>query len=254
MFDSHMHTKFSTDSKMHIEEAISKAKELNLGIVITEHIDLNYPVPGSFVFNPKEYFNEYSKYRSNRVLLGVEIGMTNSLIDENKNIAIDHPFDYVIGSVHAVEDQDIFFEDFYKGRTKRDTYEHYFKYMADCLNTHTFIDCLGHIDYISRYARYDDKEAYYEDYSDFIDEVLKAAISNNKALEINTRRLTEASAVENLIKIYKRYYELGGRNVTTGSDAHGVTAVGSNLSKAKEIADLCNLKLVYFKNRKPEFI
>ena len=56
MFDCHLHTEFSTDSKMKIEEAIEKAKNLNLGLVLTEHLDINYPEKGLFTFDVQEYF------------------------------------------------------------------------------------------------------------------------------------------------------------------------------------------------------
>ena len=42
VFDSHIHTKFSTDSNMDILEAIAVSKEKNIGIIITEHLDLDY--------------------------------------------------------------------------------------------------------------------------------------------------------------------------------------------------------------------
>lgn len=254
IFDSHIHTKFSTDSKMDIEAAIKRAEDLDIGLIITEHMDINFPIKDSFIFNPKEYFNEYSKYRSSRTLLGIELGMRNDCLQENRELIEGYQFDYVIGSVHLVDAVDLFREDFYIGRTKQKAYEHYLTYMLECLKSHNFIDSLGHIDYISRYARYEDKEIYYEDFSEYIDEVLKVAVQNNIALEINTRRLTDKTAAQNLISIYKRFYELGGRIVTIGSDSHNVQSIGSSINAALEIADKCNLKAAYFKERKVQYI
>ncbi len=254
MFDSHMHTSFSTDSKMNIEAAIKKASELNMGIITTEHMDLNFPDKDQFRFDPKEYFKEYSKYRSNKVLLGIEIGMIADQALENKKLIESYPFDYVIGSIHIVDNVDVMTEEFYINRSKKDSYEHYFKYMLDCIRTHSFIDSLGHIDYISRYSAYEDKEIYYEDFSEYIDEVLKAVIEADKALELNTRRLGNSDAVNNLKKIYKRFYELGGKMITVGSDSHYENSIGFNFDAAKAIAESCKLKIVYFKERKPEYI
>ena len=42
-FDSHMHTKFSSDSKMQIEDVIKQGQALNIGTILTEHMDYNYP-------------------------------------------------------------------------------------------------------------------------------------------------------------------------------------------------------------------
>jgi histidinol-phosphatase (PHP family) len=254
LFDSHMHTRFSTDSKMDIESAIKRAEELNIGIITTEHMDINYPTPESFMFNPDHYFKEYSKYRSDKVLLGIELGMVADRALENKAITKNYPFDYVIGSTHLVEGIDVFQKEYYAGLDKKISYEKYFKYMLECLKTHDFIDSLGHIDYIARYSTYEDKEIYYEDFSEYIDEVLKTAAQKVKAIEINTRRLHSKDAVSNLTKIYSRFYELGGRIATIGSDSHTQSSIGINFDVARQIAENANLRIVYFKERKPEYL
>lgn len=254
MFDCHVHTRFSTDSKMNIEDALSKASSLNLGLILTEHIDLKYPVVGKFQFDPKKYFNEYGRYRNNKLLLGVELGMREDCIDENKKLAQNHQFDYIIGSVHVVNNIDIYEEIFYEGRSKKEVYSQYLKAMLESIKNHGFIDSLGHIDYISRYARFHDKEIYYREFSEEIDEILITLIQNGKVLELNTRRIGDSNKGEILVQIYKRYYELGGRLVTIGSDSHTKNDIGANFDIAKEMADRCNLKVVYFKERKPYYV
>lgn len=249
-----MHTRFSTDSKMDIEKAIKKAEELNIGIITTEHMDINFPTPESFIFNPEDYFKEYSKYRSDKVLLGIELGMVADRALENKAIAKDYPFDYVIGSTHLVEGVDVFQKAYYAGLDKKTSYEKYFKYMLECLKTHDFIDSLGHIDYIARYSTYEDKEIYYEDFSEYIDEVLRTTALNGKAIEINTRRLSNKDAATNLTKIYSKFYDLGGRIATIGSDSHTEDSIGINFDVARQIAEKSKLKIVYFKERKPEYM
>jgi histidinol-phosphatase (PHP family) len=254
LFDSHVHTRFSTDSKMKIEAAIKRAAELNIGIITTEHMDLNCPIPNKFRFDPAQYYKEYGKYRSDKVLLGIELGMINDGVLNNKELIESCPFDYVIGSIHIVDDKDIFYEDFYINKSKKEAYEHYLRYMLQCIKTHNFIDSLGHIDYIARYARYEDKEIYYEDFTEYIDEILKTIAENGKSLELNTRRLNNSEAVKNLEKIYKRFYALGGRTLTIGSDAHNVDSIGSSFDIAKAITESSNLRIVYYKARKPEYI
>lgn len=254
MFDSHVHTRFSTDSKMNIEDALKKASDLNLGLILTEHMDIKYPVEGKFNFNPKAYFNEYSKYRNDKLLLGVEMGIRPDCLEENKELEESYQFDYIIGSVHVVDNIDIYQRVFYEGRSKKEVYLQYLNAMLESIKTHDFIDSLGHIDYIARYARYDDNEIYYRDFSDEIDEILKVLIQNEKAIEINTRRMKDQKAVDALIKIYKRYYELGGRIVTIGSDSHIPENIGSGFDTAKEMADRCSLKIVYYKERRPYFL
>lgn len=254
MFDCHVHTQFSTDSKMNIEDALKKASDLDMGLILTEHMDLKYPIGGKFIFNPEEYFKAYSRYRKNNLLLGVEMGIRVDCFEENKKLADSYQFDYIIGSVHVVDNIDIYESIFYDGRGKKTVYSQYLTAMLESIKTHDFIDCLGHIDYIARYARFDDKELYYGEFSDEIDEILKVLIKKEKAIEINTRRIGEPKVVEALIQIYKRYYELGGRIVTIGSDSHIPEHIGENFGVAKDMADRCNLKIVYYRERKPYFL
>lgn len=251
LFDTHMHTTFSTDSQMTLKEAIQKANEINLGISITEHMDLAYPEPLAFLFDVKQYFNAYGQFRNDKVLLGIEIGMRPDCFEENRKISQQYPFDIVIGSVHVIDDIDLYSPDFYQSRTKREVYRKYFEFMLQCLKSYDFIDTLGHIDYICRYARFDDTQIYYKEFYDYIDPILSLVATRGQAMEINTRRLDNVQNLQQLIPIYKRFRELGGRWITIGSDAHKAQDIGKYMKDAMQIAELCQLTPVYFKNRKP---
>lgn len=251
IFDTHMHTDFSTDSTMKIESAISQGTKHGIGIIITEHLDINFPREGEFVFDIDTYFKEYEKYRSKKVKLGIEFGMRMDAVEAGRKIEREYNFDYCIGSIHMVEDFDIYQEDYYIGKSKKETYEKYFSYMAECVKAYDFTDSLGHIDYISRYARYDDREIYFDDFSESIDGVLEAVIKSEKAMELNTRRLNSKAAAENMKRIYKRYEELGGKLITLGSDAHSADVIYSNFNTSLEILKDTKLELVYFEGRKP---
>lgn len=253
MFDTHIHTKFSTDSDMKIEEAISNAQNKGISMIITEHMDLKFPKEGSFCFDEKKYFKEYSKYKNDKLLLGIEIGMKQDCEAESRKLIFDNCFDYVIGSIHLVDNMDIYYDEYYEGKTKREAYGEYLETMLKCVKMFDFIDSMGHIDYICRYGKFDDKEIYYKDYPDLIDSILKILIEKDKCMELNTRRLNKKSAVKSLIPIYKRFRELGGKEITIGSDAHNIDAIGMNFNTAIEIAQICNLRIVYFKNRKKEY-
>ena len=59
IFDTHMHCQYSIDSKMSVEGAKSAALQQNLGIIITEHWDEDYPTnPEAFVFDIEDYFKQ----------------------------------------------------------------------------------------------------------------------------------------------------------------------------------------------------
>lgn len=254
IFDTHMHTEYSSDSEMKLKDARGRAAALGLGVVITEHLDLKFPGGGKFLLDGDAYLSAYEPYRGDVCLLGVEIGMRTDCAEENAAYAKRHAFDYVIGSVHLVEGEDIYYESFYAGRTKQEVYRQYFKTMADCIRSHPFIDALGHIDYIARYARYADPDIFSVELADSIDVCLRAVVEQGIAMEINTKRLDDRRAADRLAPVYRRYRELGGKLATLGSDAHRAENIGKNFAAARALADDCGLKLVYFKNRKAEYM
>ncbi|WP_026759325.1 histidinol-phosphatase HisJ family protein [Selenomonas ruminantium] len=251
IFDSHIHTAFSADSEMKAEEALAAAEKQGVGLVFTEHLDADYTSKEGkvFSFNPDVYWQTYSQLRGDNLRLGVEIGMRERTREVSVEFSQRVPFDFIICSQHMVDDMDIYYPDYYEGKDKQTAYHRYLVQMAENLRTHSFAHALGHIDYICRYAPYDDPELYYREFADEIDAVLKTAIDHEVVMEINTRRLGAKDALENLMPIYKRYQEMGGRFVTLGSDAHSAEAVGAHLLLAYDFAESLKLTPVTFQQR-----
>ena len=256
MFDTHLHTMpFSTDSHMSITELLEKQKETSNGLILTEHIDYDFPPPNVYDFSPKEYFKTYGHLRNNNFLLGVEVGLQPSIINKNINLVKSYPFDMVIGSIHAVNGYDLYCTTYHKQfHSKKEAYLEYLKFMLDNIKSFKDFDTLAHIDYICRKAPYEDNELYYSDFPEIIDEILLTLINNNKVIEINTRRFHNKKSIDSLTKIYKRYKTLGGKYVTLGSDAHYANVVSNHFDTAIEMANECDLIPVYFKERKMEII
>ncbi len=148
-----------------------------------------------------------------------------------------------------INQHDLYYAPYYEGRSKQVAYQDYFQTMIDCVKGNDFIDSLGHIDYIARYAPYPDPEVYYHEFADAIDTVLASLAEREVALEINTRRFNDKQVIEHLVPLYRRFHELGGKYVTLGSDAHYPEAVASHLNDAWELAQTCNLQAVYYQNR-----
>ena len=250
IFDSHVHTKFSADSEMSAADAIARAQSLNLGVVFTEHFDYGLELDGkSFSFDAATYMNEYKNFRGENVRLGVEVGLRKSARAANEKFIASADFDFVIGSIHLVDDLDIYYPEFYADKDKTTAYRKYFQQMATEIEVADF-DALGHIDYICRAAPYDNPEIDYENFSTEIDAVLKIIVGREKVLELNTRRFNSDRAVRELVPVYKKYRELGGRFVTIGSDAHRVSAVGNYFKQAVDFVRELNLTAVTFRNRK----
>ena len=254
IFDSHIHTKFSADSKMTATEALARAEQLNIGLVFTEHFDYDLELDGrKFSFDPPTYMNEYKNLRGKNLRLGVEVGLRKFARSVNENFIAQADFDFVIGSIHLVDDLDIYYPEFYADKDKTTAYQKYFQHMIDEAAICNF-DALGHIDYICRAAPYDDPEIDYPTFQTQIDEVLKIIVERGKVLELNTRRFNNIRAIRELIPVYKKYRELGGQFVTLGSDAHKVDAIGNYFSRAMDFIHELNLTLVTFRERKLEKI
>lgn len=252
IFDSHMHTKFSADSGMLAAEALFRAEKLNLGVVFTEHFDYGLKLYGKdFIFDSATYMNEYKNLRGDKVRLGVEVGLRKFARVANEKFIATADFDFIIGSIHLVDDMDIYYPEFYADKDKTTAYSKYFQQMAEEIAVSDF-DALGHIDYICRAATYDNPEIDYPTFSAQIDEVLKIIVERGKVLELNTRRFSISRAVEELVPVYKKYRELGGKFVTIGSDAHKVSAIGNYFDRALEFARDLDLTPVTFCERRLE--
>ena len=232
-------------------DAIAKAQRLSLGIVFTEHFDYNIPGDVDFTFVPEDYWKEYGALRNENVRLGVEIGMEDIARQPAAYFIKRVPFDLVIGSIHLLDRLDIYYPDFYIGKNKSTAYHKYFAAMAEEAEVDDF-DVLAHIDYICRAAPYDDPEIDYATFKEDIDRVLKIVIEREKVLEFNTRRLNTRRGLKELVPVYRRYKELGGKYVTIGSDAHRVEAVGNYFDIAIDFANELDLTIVTFCDRQIE--
>ena len=250
LFDSHVHTEVSADSEMKARDALAAAEAQGIGLVFTEHIDFSYQGEKEFIFSPEEYWAAYEPLRGERLSLGVELGMVPGELEMAKEFLARAPFDEVIGSIHLIDGGDIYEPSTYEGKTQQEIYLRYFTLMRDMVRQNPYIDTLAHIDYIARYAPYERPDISYEVWHDAIDEVLRAVVETETALEINTRRFGDRLAMKELAPIYRRYAELGGRDVTLGSDAHKKETVGAHLALAAQMAEAYGLQTVTFHERK----
>ncbi len=250
IFDTHMHTELSFDSSEHITRILEEAKAKNLGVITTEHKDLNYLDIGGFPidFDVDEYFKRYEKYRSDTYLMGIELGLDKMYTDKIKEIQEKYNFDIVIGSLHTMAGFNLSSRKYFKSQNESEFYRTYIKYAEEMILDSPFIDALAHFDYPTRYSGF--SELLYEEYEKEFSSLFKTMVKEDVTLEINLKRPLEGDVYHSFKSIYQGYYENGGRYVTLASDAHVAEEIGRNFDEAIKLADDIGLEICYYKNRK----
>lgn len=260
--DYHIHTDFSSDSQAPIKEVIKKAINLGLKeIAITDHIDYGFPSSEyTFLFDKLEYIETINNLRKKynnfiNILIGAEIGMTPDSYEYNKNFVKDSCFDFIIGSIHVVDNIDVYENSFFEGRSQKQSYMRYFEYALENIKKNDYFDVVGHLDYIYRYGQFENKSLKYVDYKDIIDEILKIIIEKGKGIEVNTSGYKyKLNNIHPQIDILKQYKNLGGEIITIGSDAHSTNYISDHFLEAYNSIKIAGFKyFTRFKNRKPYF-
>ena len=130
IFDSHSHTRVAADSEMEARAALRAAEALGIGLVFTEHLDVDFPGEDDFTFDPAAYWETYAPLRGERLRLGVEVGMTPETCAASRAFVARAPFDLVIGSIHVLDGQDLYYPAYYEAHAKEEAYTAYFAQVA----------------------------------------------------------------------------------------------------------------------------
>lgn len=269
MWDTHLHSSFSADSTAEPRAQIERAIELGLdGICFTDHCDYDYPEnpDGSPLKNWELDVPPYLKairelkyeYLDRiEVCCGIELGLQPHLADRLKALVRNTDFDFVIGSSHLAHGRDVYFKEYFEGRTEREAYREYFESILENLAVFEDFDSYGHLDYVVRYGPNQNRDYSYTAYADIIDEILKKLIWLGKGLELNTAGFkyglkNQPHPTEDILK---RYRELGGEILTIGADAHTPEHLAYAFDKVPEILRACGFKYyTVFRGRDAEFL
>ena len=262
--DFHMHTNFSTDSDSTPEQMIDGAIQKGLQtICITDHQDVDFPksiMPEGFQIDFDKYFETFRKLQRKyqnqiEVLIGVELGLQPHLGNVYKELAETYPFDFVIGSIHILDGMDPYFKEYFEDKTDEEAYRRAFEITLENIKNISDYDVLGHLDYVVRYGKNQDRDYSYLKYADYIDEILKHLIAHGKGLEINTAGFKYGlSFAHPHTDVLKRYRELGGEIITIGSDGHKPEHIAYDFHRVSDILKACGFKnYTEFKQRKPIF-
>ncbi len=261
--DFHVHSVFSGDCDAPMEAQIQRALRNRLdALCFTDHLDADYPYTDvDFTLDTSKYLNALSGLQKTyeghiRIYRGVELGLLPHLGNYYREYCEKYPFDFVIGSTHLTQGQDPYYPAFWENRASRACLEAFFKDTLENIRACGCFDVYGHLDYINRYIPSGEPEFSYSDYTDLIDECLRLLISTGKGLEVNTGGYKAGLLSPNPCPdILRRYRELGGEIITTGSDAHFAEYVGYCFDRVYGLLEECGFRYVaVFEGRKAEFV
>lgn len=270
--DYHVHTEFSDDSVYPMEQAVKDAISMGMDeICFTDHVDYGikedwgagHPIryrgnePLANVDYPR-YFAAISRMRQRygeviTIRQGLELGIQTHTTSKYEELTENYPLDFVILSIHQVEDKEFWTQDFQKGRSQEEYNKRYYEEMLQVVKAYKNYSVLGHMDLI---VRYDKMGRYpFEKIEPVITEILKIVIEDGKGIELNTSYhrygLQDTTPSKDILKLYRK---LGGEIITIGSDSHKHAHLGTYIDEAKEL--LKSLEFCYFctyDSRKPVF-
>lgn len=259
MYDFHLHSEHSMDSIASMEDMVLSAISKNFkSICFTDHVDLDSTAQRiDFSFRESDYFRNINKVKYKyikdiEVLAGVEIGMQLHLFERYNKLITDYPFDFVLMSIHSVNQMDISGDGFLEGLDPLLALENYYNDMYNSINNYNNFDIVGHFDYIDRYFSDYDKIPRYDEYYYLVRKILELIIKNGKGIELNTAGMRYGlKYFHPKIQILKLYKELGGEIITIGSDAHRPQDLGYEYRTAERLLSDLNFRYIYlFKDRK----
>ena len=269
--DYHVHTEFSDDSAYPMVDVIRDAVEMGMEeICITDHVDygvkkdwdqgeisyrngeplanVNYPGYMEKIRQMKETWGDKIRIRT-----GMEFGVQRHTIPEFEKLFHRYSFDFIILSIHQVEDKEFWTQDFQRGKTQEEYNLRYYEELLTVVEKYKNYSVLGHMDLI---ARYDEAGIYpFEKIKLMADKILKIVIAEGKGIEINTSShrygLQDTMPSADILKLYR---DLGGKILTIGSDSHKPEQLGAYIEETKEL--LKDIGFQYFctyEDMKPVF-
>lgn len=258
MFDFHMHSRVSFDGHDTGLDLALAAKARGLReICFTDHLDYD-PLGkmGKLDFDTDAYNAEYNDLEVPGLIIrrGMEFGMDWHNVEQFRKDLQRRPFDFVLGSIHFVDGYDVYFQEFWEGKTVFQAERRCLEETLACVELHNDFDVLAHLTYISKtHAHPCPRQVRYEDHAELIDEIFRVLVRKDKGLEMNTSGVDRCGDYLPPVSMIRRFHELGGRIVTIGSDAHRAERVGQYSFECCEILRDIFGHVCTFENRQPVF-
>lgn len=258
MFDYHMHSSFSKDCNVEMEEMVKGAIQKGLAeISFTEHIDYDYPDDSIvFDFDKRKYRERIEvlqeKYDGQiRIKRGVEVGVQPHLLERYDDMLKEEAFDFIICSMHTVERKGLHYGDIFVGKTVEEASFTYYNELLHCVKNFDNYSILGHIDLIKRYA----PEVLDNDFHDVLIEIFNVIIPAGKGIELNTSGirygLPNGLPSDDVLKLYR---QCGGEIITLGSDAHKPEDIAFQFDESLQLLKSIGFTYITtFDSQKPVF-
>ena len=258
MFDYHIHSRVSFDGHASGLDMALAARRAGLKeICFTDHIDYD-PLEqmGVMAFDTDAYNREYDNLAVPGLLIrrGMEFGMTvDNRAQFRRDLSRRH-FDFVLGSIHFVDDLDVYFSPYWEGKTVFQAERRYLEATLDCVRLHDDFDVLAHLTYIGKARHHiDPRSVPYSEHREIVEEILKILVAKGKGLEVNTSGMDRCGGWLPTEDYIRRFKALGGEIITVGTDSHDTDRVGQYSSQ------VCNMLrdifgyVCTFEDRKPIF-
>lgn len=270
--DYHVHSEYSDDSTYPLEQVIRDAIGMGMDeICITDHVD--YGIKKDWDAGEKIAYRgsqplanvDYPRYMAAlrdmqirygdriRIRVGLEFGIQTHTIPQFRALLTRYPLDFVILSIHQVENQEFWTQEFQRGRTQQEYNERYYEELLAVVQQYQGYSVLGHLDLITRY----DKQGVYpfERVRPLVEAILRRVIADGKGIEVNTSShrygLTDTTPSVAILQLYR---ELGGTILTIGSDSHAPAHLGTHIEEARALLrDLGFRQFCTFEQMQPVF-
>jgi len=263
LYDFHLHTNFSSDSKATMESMVQAGIQKGLKeLCFTDHVEFAPAPPhDEEFFDPIIYLAEIERLRTKygtqiALRMGAEIGYQPHIIDNMNEFIQSGDFDFILCSLHSIDKQDFHTQVFFQDKTTEEAFESYFKTYYECANSDIAFSVLSHFDFLKRYISYNGDQVFKNNF-DIIEATFKKLIEKGKGIEVNTSGFTRYELnyplpSADFLRLYK---ELGGEIITTGSDAHYPEDIADHFDVTCDLLKSVGFKYITrFEKMKPEFI
>ncbi len=254
--DYHVHTAMSGDAKGELAEYVEIAR--NRGLTEIGVSDHYHPEEHEYSMSYEELAEYVKKVQLLKkrtdfpVKLGIEVDFIPGLESKIERVAKLKHFDYVIGSVHFINnwgfDDPKYISEYQKWDIV-ELYGTYFSLVQQCAKSGLF-DIIGHLDLIKKFG-YEPKA----DMTDVFMNTVKVFKESKVCVEVNTSGLSAPCREIYPSKAFLKICFDNGIPITLGSDAHAPEDVGKNFSQSlKLIREVGYENIARFTYRKLELV